>query len=158
MVKTESAMCAVARELGVDITPPGSFVDGSYLLSDSALTVGGYTYCTIEVAGVKIALSATDIFVHNGHVWLGDSTVRMVDTLVIAGVVTPPKLRRQGHATLAMTELCRAASRAGIVLKLEPAPISSEKARGQRLASVSQLRKFYARFGFVGTQIMTRQP
>lgn len=158
MTDTLTPLQAVAEELGLAIEQPMRRDGDHWTSNPSALTIGAYTYNTIDIAGVKVALSTTDIYIHKGSVYYADPTERMTDALVVAAVVVPPSERRKGLAALAMKELCAAASRVGIVLKLEPCPITSQRVKGERLPTASQLRKFYARFGFVGGQIMERQP
>lgn len=110
---------------------------------------------------VKVALDRTDIFGHNGSVWVGDSSRPMLNGYVIQAIVTDPEHRGKGKAKEVLKSILSAADEAGLLLKLEPVPMKDFIKQGDEKLSASQLQKWYSKNGFKKSKeanIMTRNP
>jgi hypothetical protein len=123
----------------------------------------GSTYPTITDSEriVKVALDRTDIFSHNGSVWVGDPNRPMLDGYVIQAIITDPKQRRKGKAKEMLNKVLAAADASGIKLKLEPVPMKDFIKKGEPSLTQLQLTKWYSKHGFrksPDANIMTRYP
>jgi GNAT superfamily N-acetyltransferase len=123
----------------------------------------GGVYPTITDAErlVKVALDRTDIFPHNGNVWVGDPSHPMLDGYVIQAIVTDPDHRGKGKAREMLKKVIAAADASGITLKLEPVPMKDFIKKKDQKLSQPQLTKWYAKYGFEKSpeaNIMTRKP
>lgn len=123
----------------------------------------GGTYPTITDKDriVKVALDRTDIFGHNGNVWLGDPSRPMLNGYVIQAIITDPKHRNKGKARDMLKKVLDAADAAGLLLKLEPVPMKDFIHKKDPKLTHSQLTKWYYRHGFEKSpdaNIMTRNP
>lgn len=120
-----------------------------------------YPTVTDTAHTVKVGLDRTDIFGHNGSVWVGDSSRPMLNGYVVQAIVTDPEHRGKGRAKEALKSMLSAADEAGLLLKLEPVPMKDFIKRGDKKLSQSQLQKWYSKYGFEKSKeanIMTRNP
>ena len=131
----------------------------------AALEWRGNTYPTITDKNrlVKVALDNTDIFNHNGHVWVGDPTRPILHGFVIQAIVTDPQHRGKGLASDILRRMLSAADEAKLKLKLEPIPMDSfiNKKKKEKGLTKKELINWYIRRGFIKdpeANIMTRNP
>lgn len=132
-------------------------------LNKNAFSWRGSTYPTITDKEhiVQVALDRTDIFGRDGHVWGADPSRPLVNGYVLQAIVTKPEHRGQGKAKDILKKILQAADEAGLLLKLEIAPMKDFIKRGDKKLSRTQLEKWYARHGFQKAKdvnIMTRMP
>lgn len=131
--------------------------------SEHAFKWRGSIYPTITDKDhtVKVGLDRTDIFGHDGSVWVGDSSRPLLHGYVIQAIVTDPEQRGKGKAKEVLKQMLAAADEAGLLLKLEPVPMKDFIKRGEKKMSTPQLQKWYAKHGFERSKdanIMTRSP
>jgi GNAT superfamily N-acetyltransferase len=110
---------------------------------------------------VKVGLDRTDIFGHDGQVWVGDSSRPLLHGYVIQAIVTDPEQRGKGRAKEVLRQLLVAADEAGLLLKLEPVPMKDFIKRREKKMSTPQLQKWYAKHGFEKSKdanLMIRSP
>lgn len=130
---------------------------------DVAFKWRGSTYPTItdKERSVKVALDRTDIYGHNGDVWMGSASQPLVNGYVIQAIVTDPAQRGKGKAKEMLKQVLRCADEAGLLLKLEPVPMKDFVKKGQASLTKKQLQQWYGRHGFhkdPEVNIMTRTP
>lgn len=123
----------------------------------------GGTYPTVmdKEGKVKVALDRTDIFNHDGRVWMGDPSRPMLNGYVIQAIVTDPQHRGKGLASEILKRMIQAADEAGLLLKLEPVPMKDFIKKKEKGLTHVQLKKWYAKHGFEkepDVNIMTRKP
>jgi GNAT superfamily N-acetyltransferase len=123
----------------------------------------GSTYPTLtdKERIVKVALDRTNIFGHDGNVWIGDPSHPMLNGYVVQAIVTNPEDRGKGKAREILKRILAAADEAGLLLKLEPVPMKDFIKKGQPHLSRLQLQKWYGKYGFKkdpSANIMMREP
>lgn len=136
----------------------------SWESGDQAFHWRGNIYPTITDKEhiVKVALDRTDLFVRRpGEVWMGDPSRPLLHGYVIQAIVTDPEHRTKGKASEVLKRVLKAADEAGLLFKLEAAPMSDFIKRGKPKLSRDQLIKWYARHGFKKhpeANLMIREP
>ncbi len=109
----------------------------------NALRLSNGTYPTIvSPDGVIVVLDASDRFLHNGYVWVGDDSYDInPNRLTIAAIVTPEHLRGKGLASKALKSLQQIADQLGMQLIGEPAQMKDFK--GKKSLTKKQLINWY---------------
>jgi len=112
----------------------------------NALSLGGDSvYPTlISPDGVKIALSSTDIYSHNGRVMLVEPF--NTDKIRIAAIISPEESRRKGLASTALKALQEIADTLCIVFVGEP--VQMKQFKGKKSLTTRQLIAWYKRLGW----------
>jgi predicted GNAT family N-acyltransferase len=128
---------------------------------ESAFKWNGSIYPTITDKDniVKVALDRSNIFGHDGRVFIGSHP--MLNGYVIQAIVTDPNHRGQGKAREILKKILLAANESGLTLKLEPVPMKDFIKKGDKKLSQTQLQKWYSKYGFEkekDVNIMTRMP
>ena len=131
---------------------------------ENAFQWRGNTYPTItdKEKIVKVALDRTDLFVRRpGEVWLSDPSRPLLHGYVIQAIVTDPQHRGKGKASDILKRILRAADEAGLLLKLEIAPMKDFIKKKEKKLTTPQLQKWYSKQGFEkhpDANLMVRKP
>lgn len=113
-----------------------------------AFSYGGSTYPTLASpdGNVTIALSPTNLFLHNGNVWVGDSSDVSDNRVTLHAIHVQPAARSKGYATQAIKLLASWADKLGMTVVGEPVEMHSLKGKTGR--TTKQLREWYKRHGW----------
>lgn len=136
---------------------------GTHESNSDALQVGGSRYATLIGHGgaAKIALDATDLYLHNRRIWRACSAERDANRVTLTGIWVDPEHRRRGLGSHAMTLFCKWCDALGITAKLEAARFAP-RGEWRNALNDTRLIKWYKSFGFVSDPaypaLMTRTP
>lgn len=116
----------------------GIFVDNKY-------------YNTIVIGDTKVAIAPTGLYFDEGRVYednFPDVDENGNNIFTIHQIVTTEEKRGTGSASKALSEITKAADKAGLTLQLEPVAIKPYIKKGGKSLTSSQLADWYKRNGF----------
>lgn len=164
-IKTASAGEHPVTRLGEAMRQIGYRFETPSPDNKDCLAYGGNIYPTIISPDgfTKVALDATDLFLHDGNVWLGAYHDVKPDRIQLAAIVVDPDHRGQGLASKMIQDIHRVADSIGMTIVGEPVMMKNFVAKKQNFLTTKQLSDWYKRHGWTrrfpeSDKILWRQP